>query len=215
MPGAHTQASQTSQAPLSQDELQLLRSFPSEPEVLAEASGEGVAVFRLDRGDNAGLVYWLGTRGYLRAFRSPMSFGQLNVSSYPGMASGSEDAVVSRVTRECRTAEAPGCWLCVDVGRSRALRPTHIRVTHGSPLAGRDMTSWALEGRDTATSQWTRVKALPTLRSQHASATVPVDAGSLMFSQVRLVSTGPQMDGNHALHISDLELFGCLFLVKP
>lgn len=182
---------------------------------MAEAGGEGVAVFRADKGEMAGLVYWLGTRGYLRAFRSPMSFGQLHVSSFPGMAYGSEDAVVSRQTTECSTQDAPGCWICVDVGRSRALRPTHLTVTHGSPLAGRDLTSWALEGRDSATSQWSRVKTLPTLQSQHASATVPVDGGAQLFSQMRLVSTGPQGDGTHALHVSQWELFGTLFLIKP
>jgi hypothetical protein len=72
-----------------------------------------------------------------------------------------------------------------------------------------------MEGRDTATAQWTRVKALPALQSQHATATFPVDSGGLMFSQMRLVSTGAQMDGTHALHISRWELFGTLFLIKP
>ena len=93
--------------PLSEEELTELRSIPSEPELAAEEAGEGVALFHLpnnhnhnhnhnnntsnhdtgnriggDNGmDNGGLVFWLGTRGYLRPFKSPMSFGQLNVTS--------------------------------------------------------------------------------------------------------------------------------------
>jgi len=195
---------------------------PSEPEVLAEVAGSGVAVFDLDRnGPDAGLVFWLGTRGYLRPFRSPMQFAQLNVSSFPGLAAGREDAIVGRAVQECRTADAPGCWVCVDVGRSRALRPTHAAFTHGSPRVGHDLTAWALEGRDPATGQWVLVQALPQLRSPHGTLTVPL--GPLpppggggapgMFSQMRIISTGTQGDGTHALHLSNLELWGTLHLL--
>ena len=203
------------QAPLTDGELQQLRAVPSEPEVLAEAAGTGVAVFDLDRnGRDAGLVFWLGTRGYLRPFRSPMLFAQLNVSSFPGLAAGREDAVVGRVVQECRTADAPGCWVCVDVGRSRALRPTHVAFTHGCPRPGHDLTTWALEGRDPTTGQWDiLVKALPPLQSAHSTLTVPMHVGNSMYSQMRVISTGTQLDGTHTLHLSNLELWGTLFLL--
>jgi hypothetical protein len=34
------------------------------------------------------------------------------------------------------------CWICIDVGKSRALCPTCICVVHGSPLVGKDLIRW-------------------------------------------------------------------------
>jgi alpha-D-ribose 1-methylphosphonate 5-triphosphate synthase subunit PhnI len=91
------------------EELQQLRLIPSEPEVLAAAAGEGaVAEFRYeDDGDDRGLIYWLGTRGYLKPFTSPMSFGQINVQS-SNMDVGEEITIVSRTVKECRTVDESG-----------------------------------------------------------------------------------------------------------
>jgi hypothetical protein len=96
-------------ANLTEGELSLLRQTLSEPEALAVAEGEGgVASFRFDsEGDDRGMVYWLGTRGYLKGFVSPMSFGQINVQS-SGMETGDENTLVSRVPRESRTKDEPG-----------------------------------------------------------------------------------------------------------
>ena len=54
-----------------------------------------------------------------------------------GLACGTEDSIVSRMPQtECCTTNTVGCWLCVDVGRSRALRLSHLTVIHGSSHPG-------------------------------------------------------------------------------
>ena len=47
---------------------------------------------------------------------------------------GDESSLVSRQRKEVRLAPTPNCWVCVDVGRTRAICPTHLSVTHGSAL---------------------------------------------------------------------------------
>ena len=41
---------------------------------------------------------------------------------------------MDKQTKEVRLANNPNCWICVDVGRTRAINPTHLSVMHGSPL---------------------------------------------------------------------------------
>ena len=45
---------------------------------------------------------------------------------------GDENSLVARSTIETRLADIPNCWICVDVGQTRALSPTHFSVMHGS-----------------------------------------------------------------------------------
>lgn len=139
-------------------------------------------VLKLD-GDDNGLIYWLGTRGHSQPFRSPMSFGQLDVQSsgvhigscscssrysfslswflihlpllaiaefttftvlFVGSHYGNENALVSRSAEEVRLINTPSCWFCVDVGRSRAISPTHLCVVHGRAQQVESSCCWML-----------------------------------------------------------------------
>ena len=44
---------------------------------------------------------------------------------------GDENSLVARSTIESRLIDIPNCWICVDVGRTRAISPSHITVMHG------------------------------------------------------------------------------------
>ena len=46
---------------------------------------------------------------------------------------GDEDSLVSRVNKEVILEDTPSCWLCVDVGRTRAVSPTLLCLRHGCP----------------------------------------------------------------------------------
>ena len=122
-----------------------LREEPSEPEHVASIHNDGsIAVFELTRGcteDDCftrGLIYWLGTVSYIRGYRNPMLFGQINIQS-SGMAIGEENYLTSRIIRESYTKNEPDCWICIDVGRTRAITPTYIAIRHGSPHIGKDI----------------------------------------------------------------------------
>lgn len=73
--------------------------------------------------------------------------------SFPGMAAGVEEAVVSRKRGEVVVKAGADVFLCLDLGRSRAMVPTHYTLCHGSPAAGNDLLSFTLEGHSKAVSQ--------------------------------------------------------------
>jgi hypothetical protein len=58
------------------------------------------------------------------------------------------------------------------------MRPTHIIVTHGSPLPDRDLTDWEVQGKGPGSMQWTSLTdpaRLPPLPSKHKTSVIALN----------------------------------------
>jgi hypothetical protein len=57
----------------------------------------------------------------------------IGIHRFQGTYLGDEDSLVSRLNKEVILEDVPFCWLCVDVGRTRAVSPTLLCLRHGCP----------------------------------------------------------------------------------
>jgi hypothetical protein len=130
------------------------------------------------------------------------------------MAAGVEEAVVSRKRSEVVVKAGNDVFMCLDLGRSRTLVPTHYTLCHGSPAAGHDLWSFTLEGHSKAANQWVDL-APPgqarTLKSPYGVGTWPVAAAGERFRYLRVRSTGNNQKGDNALPMCAFEFYGHLF----
>jgi hypothetical protein len=119
---------------------------PSSPMNVAPAE-DAIMSFEFSgkNGDNNGYVYWLGTEGKTKKFENPHANQRLRITS-SGMSKGDESAVVSRKRGEVSIAPGQDVFLCMDLGRSRTMVPTHYTLCHGSASAGNDLLAFTLEG---------------------------------------------------------------------
>jgi hypothetical protein len=163
-------------------------------------------------GDNGGFIYWLGTSGRRDRFTNPMEKGRVRVTS-SGMAQGSEALLVARKRQPCWTAGAPDAWICLDLGRNRALKPTHYTLCNGSPDPGMDLTAWALEGYDATKDAWLKLDAAPVevLPSPWGVKTYPVDSKNKAWRYLRLHLAGANSKGTMEMPVCAWEFYGQLF----
>ena len=182
----------------------------------AEAGGGEAPImvfeFTGKNGDNNGYIYWLGTEGKTKKFENPHENQRLRVTS-SGMAAGSEAAVVSRKRGEVVVKAGPDVFMCLDLGRSRAMMPTHYTLCHGSASAGYDLSSFTLEGHSKRENRWVDLGTgeARSLKSPHGVGTWPVDAKGERFRYLRIRSTGPNQRGDNSLPICAFEFYGSLF----
>ncbi len=163
-------------------------------------------------GDNGGFIYWLGTSGRRDRFTNPMEKGRVRVTS-SGMAQGSEALLVARKRQPCWTAATPDAWICLDLGRNRALKPTHYTLCNGSPDPGMDLTAWALEGYDATKDAWLNLHAAPVepLPSPWGVKTYPVDSKNKAWRYLRLHLAGANSKGTMEMPVCAWEFYGQLF----
>lgn len=163
-------------------------------------------------GDNGGFIYWLGTSGRRDRFTNPMEKGRVRVTS-SGMAQGSEALLVARKRQPCWTAATPDAWICLDLGRNRALKPTHYTLCNGSPDPGMDLTAWALEGYDATKDAWLNLHAGPVepLPSPWGVKTYPVDSKNKAWRYLRLHLAGANSKGTMEMPVCAWEFYGQLF----
>jgi hypothetical protein len=135
-------------------------------------------VFSGKSGDNGGYIYWLGTEGKTKKFENPHTSQRLRITS-SGMAVGVEEAVVSRKRGEVVVKHGADVFLCLDLGRSRTMAPTHYTLCHGSASTGFDLLNFTLEGHSKRLNKWVDLAvaqdAPRTLKSPHGVGTWPVD----------------------------------------
>jgi hypothetical protein len=180
-----------------------------------------IAVFEFTgtNGDNNGYIYWLGTEGKSKKFENPHTATRLRITS-SGMETGVEQAVVSRKRGEVVVKAGPDVFLCMDLGKSRAMSPTHYTLCHGSPNPGYDLvSSFTLEGHSKARNQWVDLAVPPqagpprTLKSPYGVGTWPVDAQGEKFRYLRVRSIGVNQRGDNSLPICAFEFYGRLYRV--
>ena len=130
------------------------------------------------------------------------------------MAAGVEEAVVSRKRGEVVVKAGSDVFLCLDLGRSRTMVPTHYTLCHGSPSPGMDLLSFTLEGHSKAANKWVDL-APPgqerTLKSPYGVGTWAVDAKGERFRYLRVRSTGNNQKGDNSLPMCAFEFYGSLF----
>jgi len=182
----------------------------------AAESSEPIMVFEFSgkNGDNNGYIYWLGTEGKTKKFENPHLAQRLKVTS-SGMAVGDEASVVSRKRCEVAVKAGPDVFLCLDLGRSRCMAPTHYTLCHGSASAGLDLLSFTLEGYSKAAGRWvdlaSPVREARALKSPHGVGTWAVDGKGERFRYLRVKSTGPNQKGDNSLPICAFEFYGSLY----
>ena len=181
-----------------------------------------IAVFEFSgkSGDNNGYIYWLGTEGKTKKFENPHTKGRLRITS-TGMEKGEEPAVVSRKRAEVIVRGGEDAWLCMDLGKSRAMMPTHYTLCHGSPEPNYNLSnSFTLEGHSKARNCWVDLAVPPNagppriLKSAWAQGCVgtwPVDAQGERFRYLRIRSVGANQRGDNSLPICAIEFYGRLY----
>lgn len=166
-------------------------------------------------GDNGGFVYWLGTSGKRERFANPHEKGRLRITS-SGLSTGSEALLVARKRQPCWTHDMPDAWICLDLGRNRALSPTHYTLCNGSPENGFDLLSWALEAYDPQADLWLDLSARApqgqrSLPSPWGVQTFPLDHKNKAWRYLRIRNTGLNSRGTHEMPICAWEFYGDLF----
>ena len=128
--------------------------------------------------------------------------------------------MVSRKRGEVVVKAGPDVFLCMDMGKSRAMSPTHYTLCHGSASAGYDLVNcFTLEGHSKARNQWVDLAVPPhagpprTLKSPHGVGTWPVDAQGERFRYLRVRSIGVNQKGDNSLPICAFEFYGRLYRV--
>ena len=141
-----------------------------------------------------------------------MDKGRVRVTS-SGLAQGGENLLVARKRMPCWTANAPDAWICLDLGRNRALKPTHYTLCNGSPDPGMDLTAWALEGYDATKDAWLNLHAGPVepLPSPWGVKTYPVDSKNKAWRYLRLHLAGANSKGTMEMPVCAWEFYGQLF----
>ena len=169
-------------------------------------------------GDNGGFVYWLGTSGKRERFANPHDNGRLRMTS-SGLAAGSEALLVARKRQPCWTTDTPDAWMCVDLGRNRALAPTHYTLCNGSPDTGFDLLSWALEAYDPHSDVWVDLAAQTvvqrSLPSPWGVQTFPLDHKNKAWRYLRIRHTGLNSRGTREMPICAWEFYGNLYATQP
>jgi len=194
---------------------------PAAPPAKRPAPGQLVESFKFSsNGDNGGFVYWLGTSGRRERFANPHDKGRLRVTS-SGLASGHEALLVARKRQPCWTRDVPDSWICLDLGRNRALSPTHYTLCNGSPHPGFDLLAWALEGYDADQDLWIDLAAnvgraaIPrSLASPWGVQTFALDHKQRAWRYLRIRHTGLNSRGTHEMPICAWEFYGDLWAMN-
>jgi len=178
----------------------------------------GLAQFNFTaNGDNGGFIYWLGTSGRKEKFHNPHESGRVRVTS-SGLADGTEDLLVSRKKKPCRTRDEADSWICIDLGRNRAIIPTHYTLLSGSGDPGFDLLHWNLEGYDARSDQWVDLHAETgaprVLSSPWGVSTFSLDARNTAWRYLRLHHTGRNSRGTQEMAVSAWEFYGDLIAVQ-
>ena len=105
-------------------------------------------------GDDAGLLYYLGTQGYTQPFSNP-HLAHRCVVTFSSLQVGQVSMVTSR-RRDVSlwTHNRAGSWMEVDVDPANTgtlLVPSHITLQHGYDRPVDSLTNWLLEG---STDRW-------------------------------------------------------------
>lgn len=140
-----------------------------------------------------------------------MDKGRVRVTS-SGLATGAENLLVARKRSPCWTADAPDAWICLDLGRNRALKPFHYTLCNGSPDPGFDLLAWALEGYDAEKDAWINLHRpghkLEPLKSPWGVQTVPLDHKNKPWRYLRVHHVGTNSKGTHEMPVCAWEFYG-------
>mmetsp|Transcript_16000 Transcript_16000/g.19576 ORF Transcript_16000/g.19576 Transcript_16000/m.19576 type:complete len:225 (-) Transcript_16000:348-1022(-) len=167
-------------------------------------------------GDNGGFVFWLGTSAKRERFTNPHDKGRLRITS-SGLAQGTESLLVARKRLPCWTNDAPDAWICLDLGRNRALAPKYYTLCNGSPDPGFDLLSWVLEAYDPDADLWVDLSVRDqqlSLPSPWGVHTFPLDAKNNAWRYLRIRHTGLNSRGTRELPICAWEFYGDLYSVQ-
>lgn len=173
-------------------------------------------------GDNSGFVYWLGTSGRRERFANPHDKGRLRITS-SGLDIGSESLLVARKRAPCWTSDISDAWICLDLGRNRAFRPTHYTLCNGSNEPGFDLLAWVFEGYDHTHDKWVELDDVSGPRTELASpwgvATYATKLASrpelvLAYRFLRLRHAGLNSRGTRQLPVCAWEFYGTLYSLQ-
>ena len=107
--------------------------------------------------DTNGVLYHIGTAGGARRYQNPHTAGDV-VVSWSRVAGGSVDHFVHHRHASpvnSFTTNSANCWMQVDLGPDRSLRPTHYCLRNDlNGSSGHAIRNWRLEGSSDGTN-WT------------------------------------------------------------
>mmetsp|Transcript_22257 Transcript_22257/g.28817 ORF Transcript_22257/g.28817 Transcript_22257/m.28817 type:complete len:885 (-) Transcript_22257:283-2937(-) len=181
-------------------------SGPCMPERRANAANDGsVAIFEVeDLYADGGMFRWMGTRGWRTSFKNPN--GGLCRLTSSGMMQGSEELLLEPGNQTtCIVEPGPeGSFVCVDLGRRRALEPVGIKFVGGE-------MPWVAEGSGDSQS-WVQMSSSPILDQSNDKDTVTMKlyAEGKRFRYLRIKST----EVSALLDFSSFEFAGKLYAVN-
>jgi hypothetical protein len=172
--------------------------------------------------DTNGVLVFIGTKGGTCEYRSGEVLA--TVSSNSGSITEEEAGMRFVMNREnpgtslharkannCNlTEDKPGQWMSVDLGANFSLMPNHYCLRHGTGGRYR-LRSWRLEASHDGTN-WATLKdhkndrRLPNMG--FGVADWPIEGVAEAYRHFRVLVTGPNSDGTHALACAGIELYG-------
>ncbi|CAM9424244.1 unnamed protein product, partial [Ectocarpus fasciculatus] len=165
--------------------------------------------------DEAGLLYYLGTRGLSAPYVNPHIVGAVAVS-WSSQGAGELSSFVSHtnVNDYSYTGNSSNSWMAVDIGSGREFRPTGYSLRHDMMGQRGVLRNWWFQARRND-GDW------EVLSTHIADGSLTVVAGSEAYfplpekelkgyQHFRILQTGLNSSGKHRLSCAGFELFGLL-----